>query len=85
LAGIAAYSQREWGKKQKEAYLGQIRAKFDELRNSPDIGVPRDDIAHGLRARPIGQHIIYYRATKAGLIVVRLLHQSMDPRRNLKG
>jgi toxin ParE1/3/4 len=83
--GIAAYSQREWGKKQKEAYLGQIRVKFDELRISPDIGVPRDDIAHGLRARPIGRHIIYYRATEAGLVVVRLLHQSMDPTRHLKG
>lgn len=83
LASIGAYTQREWGKRQKTTYLSIIKNKFSELRDTPGMGMNRDDVGDGLRAHPVGKHVVFYRDTEAALIVIRVLHQNMDPRRHL--
>lgn len=47
------------------------------------MGVQRDNIALGLRAHTVGKHIIFYRVTEHLLVIVRVLHQGMDPERHL--
>jgi len=84
LVLIGEYTRREWGAQQKRKYLGQIRDKFKAVRDSPSIGVARDDIDARLRAVVVRKHVIFYRETDTELIVVRVLHQSMDPDAHLK-
>jgi len=48
------------------------------------MGAPRDDIDKGVRTLPARKHIIFYRETKTELVIVRVLHESMDPLSQLK-
>lgn len=83
LEEIGAYTGREWGLRQKSEYLGRIRDKLIALRDHPMAGAPRDDIAEGLRACIVEKHIVFYRDTETALLIVRILHQRMDPPRHL--
>ncbi len=84
LADIGAYTLRKWGGAQKKRYLAQIREGFVALQQTPGIGAPREGIAVGLRAYPVGEHVVYYRETGTGLVVIRVLHRSMDPELQFK-
>ena len=78
LSQIAEHTGREWGVAQKRKYLRRIRDGLRALRDTPGIGALRDDIAPGLRAHPIGSHVVFYRETGATVVIVRVLHQRMD-------
>ncbi len=69
---------------QKRKYLGQIKVMFEAVRDPPGIGTRRDDIRKGLRAQSVQKHVIFYRETKTELVIVRVLHQSMNPELRLK-
>ena len=84
LGRIGDYTRREWGAAQKRKYLGQIKAMFEAVRDTPGIGTRRDDIHMGLRAQSVQNHVIFYRETKTELVIVRVLHQSMNPELHLK-
>jgi toxin ParE1/3/4 len=61
--------------------------------------MPRDDLSTGLRSFPItraagragaASHVLYYeRETmhegKSGIVVIRILHDRMDPERHIEG
>ena len=79
LVRIGDYTRREWGTSQKLKYLGEIREKLGALADTPGIGAPRDDIDEGLRALPARRHIIFYRETENDVVIVRVLHESMNP------
>jgi toxin ParE1/3/4 len=51
---------------------------MDGLTQFPDLGQRKDDISPGLRARPVGQHMISYRVTDEVIRVLRVLHVRMD-------
>ena len=46
------------------------------------MGTDRRDMDEGLRSHPAGKHVIYYRETKRHLVIVRVLHQNMEPERH---
>lgn len=83
LERIGEYTRAKWGAAQKRKYLGQIKEGFRALRDTPGIGIRRDDIARGLRTHPVGKHVIFYRETKTELTVVRVVHESMNPELHL--
>jgi len=80
---IGKYTLRAWGSVQKKKYLGQIKHGFKLISENPEIGRPRGDIDTGLMSYPIQKHKVFYRTTKHELIVVRVLHESMDVGRYL--
>ena len=80
LQSVRSYTLKTWGKAQVPAYIAEIKAKFNNLRDTPGMGTNR---SNGLRSHPVGKHIIYYRYTTQQLIVVRVLHQSMDAKQHL--
>jgi len=55
------------------------------LRDSPGIGTPRDEIDSGLRAHPVRKHVIFFRESGNALVIVRVLHRSMDVAPRFKG
>ena len=59
-------------------FLDQLQAKFSSLADNPNIGVSRGQLAEGLRAFPIGNYLIYYRATDSELQIIRVTHGARD-------
>ncbi len=84
LGRIGDYTRREWRAAQKRKYLGQIKGGFKAVRDTPGIGIRRDDIRKGLRAQSVQKHVIFYRETKSEVVIVRVLHESMNPELHLK-
>ncbi len=84
LGRIGDHTRREWGAAQKRKYLGQIKVMFKAVRDTPGIGTRRDDIHTGLRAQSVQKPVIFYRETKSELVIVRVLHESMNPELHLK-
>lgn len=83
LVRIAEHTRRQWGARQKTKYLNEIKGKLAALRETPKMGASRDDIAPGLRVLPVQSHLIFHRLTKTELLIVRVLHKSMDPQLHL--
>ena len=79
LIKIAKYTQLTWGTVQRNDYLKQLDNTFHQLANEPMLGVNFDYIREGYRKRPQGSHIIYYKEYKRNqILIVRILHKSMD-------
>ncbi len=79
LREIALFTQRRWGKEQRNAYLKQFDNSFWLLAENPDIGKTCDEIRAGYRKFPQGSHVIFYQQTGNQQIrVIRILHKSMD-------
>lgn len=55
-----------------------IEARFEPLRQHPEIGPRRERLGAGLRAQFHRGYVIYYRATEAELVIVRVLHGARD-------
>lgn len=79
LREIALFTQRRWGKEQRNAYLKQFDDSFWLLAENPDIGRTCDEIRAGYRKFPQGSHVIFYQQTGNQQIrIIRILHKSMD-------
>lgn len=82
LEDIWRYTARTWSIVQAENYTGDLIDAFENLaagtRGGVDVeGFPR------YRKYLVGRHAIFFRDDGAGLVVVRVLHQSMDPERHI--
>ncbi len=84
LGRIGDYTRREWGAAQKRKYHGQIKDGFKAVRDTPGIGARRDDIRTRLRAQSVQKHVIFYRVTISEVVIVRVLHESMNLELHLK-
>ena len=81
---IGRYTVEKWGKPQRDKYLKQLDDAFKLLAGRPEIGKDVDDIKSGYRKFDQGSHIIFYRAgTDSKIVVIRILHNSMDVDRHL--
>lgn len=78
IQGILRFTRATWGERKRHDYARQITNAMNEVTRFPGLGQRRDQIASGLRARRVGQHVIYYRVTEQLVSVVRVLHERMD-------
>ncbi len=83
LKNIARYTQQQWGIEQRVKYLNMLDACFGLLAGNPLLGKDRSDIYHGYRGYPLGTHLIFFREEVNGIVIVRILHQSMDTENRL--
>ncbi len=84
LIKIAKYTQLTWGKAQRNDYLKLLDNTFFQLADEPMLGVNCDYIREGYRKQPQGSHVIYYKNHKKDqILIVRILHKSMDVHRAL--
>lgn len=74
------YTQRQWGKPQRATYKALIDRTLREIIEFPESGRLRDDLGEGLRVRPAGSHVIYYRIADGEVIVSRILHGRQEYR-----
>ena len=79
LKGIALFTEKRWGKEQRNRYLRQIDEAFHQLAENEAIGLQCDDLRPGYRKFPVGSHVIYYKSGSSGFIeITRILHKRMD-------
>jgi len=81
LLGIARYTRRMWGETQVEIYLGELEDCCVGLAANPLLGRPCAEVSPGLRRMERGQHVVFYRLRGKGIVVVRVLHRAVMPRR----
>ena len=79
LKKIALFTEKRWGREQRNRYLRQIDEAFHQLVENEAIGTRCDYLRPGYRKFPVGSHIIYYKGGNPGFIeITRILHKRMD-------
>jgi toxin ParE1/3/4 len=79
------YTAERWGLSQADNYVSEIRGAIELLVEEPRRGRPCGEVLPRYRKYPAGSHMIFFRPTQEGLVVVRVLHQSMDYEKHLRG
>ena len=84
LKSIARYTQERWGVRQRNTYLKEVDQVFRTLAKNPLMGRSCDDIREGYRKFPHGSHVIFYKQLgEDELLIVRILHGTMDVESNM--
>jgi len=83
IASINEYTIENFGIQQAARYLKNFRDRFDYLVKNPELGTKRDDISPGFYSYYEGSHTIYYKILGGDIGIIDVLHQSMEPERNL--
>ena len=83
LEGIIDYTAQEWGAAQANTYLDGLETRAQLLAENPDLGMARETLSKGLLSFPYESHILYYKKHARGIVIVRILHQQMDPVKHL--
>ncbi len=83
LESIYKYSLEQWGIARAETYLSEINKAFEALANHDKLGRDYSRVSADLYAYNIAAHVIFYTPTPTGILVIRVLHKSMDHVRHL--
>lgn len=79
LMAIALFTEKHWGKEQRNLYIKQFDEAFHLLAASPLAGKDCGAIRAGFRKLPQGSHLIFYKTgTDSAIEIIRILHKSMD-------
>ena len=82
LLAIGDYTLHKWGKVQTARYLVELETSCQMLAGNPALGRLCDEVRPGLRRHEHGKHVLFYRQERGGILVLRILHQSMLPERH---
>ena len=85
LAGIADYTIETFGIEQARRYRDEIEGCFRTIAESPRLGRSAEALSAGLRRIEHRSHVIFYLADESGVLIVRVLHSSMDAGRHVSG
>ena len=61
-----------------DRYIEHVRLRARELVRYPLLGRVRREIHPGIRSLLFRNHLIFYRAKKTSIQILRILHGSMD-------
>ena len=82
VTDILQYTLVTWGEAQWEEYASDLDAGFERIGTYPEIGKPTNRIANG-RTYRVREHRVYYQIRDDVIFIARVLHQKMDPSREL--
>lgn len=83
IEAIAKESASRWGLARAEAYILALHRALETLAAFPEAGRDIGELRPGYRHFEHERHSIFYRQTEGGILVVRVLHQRMQPKRHL--
>ncbi len=83
LNNIFIYSVETFGMERAERYLDDLVSAFQTLANNYNQGRDYGHVRPNLYAWNVVSHVIYYKPTKEGISVYRVLHKSMDYQKHL--
>lgn len=79
LQEIGRYTEKTWGRDQRNEYLSKIDAAFHLLAQTPGVGRACDEIRPGYRKYHVGRHFIFFRLAAGGMVeIIRILHERMN-------
>ena len=82
LDTIYEYTITNFGLEQARDYLIGLRRRLGELAERPALGRMAERLAPGLRRYPYRSHVVFYVPEDEGVLIVRVLHESMEPPRH---
>lgn len=77
LADIWAFIADD-SEQQADLFIDLLETKLALLATQPEMGRARPELAPGLRSFPIRRYVVFYRALRNGIEVVRVLHSARD-------
>ena len=83
MKAIGRFTERKWGREQRNRYLAMLDSSFNTIAHQPGIGTACDYIRMGYRKYHVGRHLIFYRQSDEDVEIIRILHDSMDIERHL--
>jgi toxin ParE1/3/4 len=83
LHSILAYGVETYGRERAESYLRAIDQAIDRVREFPEIGAIYPGLRPPLRSITSGKHRIFYERSGDVIMIIRVLHQSMDVKARL--
>jgi toxin ParE1/3/4 len=78
IAGIARFTIQAFGVHQARHYRDGLMRCFESLAENQMLGRSAETLARELRRFEFRSHVVFYGAEEAGILVVRVLHASMD-------
>jgi len=78
LKNIRRYTERTWGKAQRNRYLKSIEVRFQWLAENPLLGKHRTDICEGYLSFPEAQHVVFYLIGSSTIDIIGSPHKEMD-------
>jgi toxin ParE1/3/4 len=84
LKDIWLYTADTWGDEQADNYVLLLQKRFKSLATSPFMGPARPDVGDGCRYLPEGKHLIFYRVDDDTVVILAVLHASMDIERHIE-
>ena len=81
---ILAYSVNSFGIAQTEHYFEALKECIELLAGNPDIGHSAEDILPEYLRFPYESHVIFYKRLTSSILVVRVLHERMNPELHIK-
>ena len=61
-----------------DEFLDRIESKLQALARTPGMGKRREELLPGLQSFPVGNYVVFYRASEDGIDVIRVLRGSRD-------
>lgn len=83
MANIIEFGIPRFGVSQVRVYVSELEQHLGALASNSSIGRDASEVANGMRRFSFGSHVIFYQQDDAGILIVRILHQSMDVHRHL--
>jgi len=83
LLAIGPHTLRTWGEDQTVRYPDDLEAGCHKLAGNPALSRSCDEIRPGLRRMELARHVVFYRECTGGILVSRILHQSMLSERHV--
>jgi toxin ParE1/3/4 len=78
LKNIGRYTERKWGKAQRNVYLYDLEKRFRWLAENPQLGKHRLDVTEGYYSFPQGEHVIFYLLGQEIIEIIGVPHKEMD-------
>lgn len=79
LDQIFAYSRDKFGQRVADEYLSVFYRCLEQLRDFPESAPRRFRLGGKVRGLSFEKHIIYYEVGVTVVVILRVLHQAMDP------
>ena len=83
LDAIYEYTTVNFGSEQARSYLIGLHDRFEELAALPALGRNAERLAPGLRRYPYRSHVVFYVPEGESVLIVRVLHESMEPSKHI--
>jgi len=81
---ILDQSINNFGTAQTEIFFEALKKCIKLLADQPNIGHSAEDILPDYLRFPHESHVIFYKILSSSILVVRILHKRMDPKKHIK-